>query len=110
MLGRNLLWVARQHGHSMATMLSVYAAWVEGASEADVIAIREAMNATRCGGEDLHALPRLRRPQLVRPRKADRLLLPLRPPTEATSWPAANPCAGDWAADWVLALRGLRNQ
>jgi len=30
MIGRNLLSVARQHGHSAATMLSVYAAWIEG--------------------------------------------------------------------------------
>ena len=43
MIGRNLLWVARQHGHGVATMLSVYAAWIEGSSEADVVAIREAM-------------------------------------------------------------------
>jgi hypothetical protein len=35
MIGRNLLWAARQHGHSVATMLSVYAAWVEGRSEAE---------------------------------------------------------------------------
>ena len=75
-VGRNLLWVARQHGHSVATMLSVYAAWVEGAGDADVIAIREAMNATRCGGDGLHALPRTRRPAPRPPRKADRLLLP----------------------------------
>ena len=29
MLGRNPLWVAKQHGHSIATMLWVYAAWIE---------------------------------------------------------------------------------
>jgi hypothetical protein len=26
MLGRNPLWVAQQHGHSISTMLSIYAA------------------------------------------------------------------------------------
>jgi integrase len=42
MLGRNPLWVAKQHGHRIATMLSVYAAWVEGARECDIAAIRRA--------------------------------------------------------------------
>jgi hypothetical protein len=45
MLGRNPLWVAKQHGHSISTMLSIYAAWVEGALEVDVETIRESMNA-----------------------------------------------------------------
>ncbi len=31
MLGKNPLWVARQHGHSVRTMLEVYAAWADGA-------------------------------------------------------------------------------
>jgi hypothetical protein len=43
MMGRNPLWVAKQHGHSILTMLTVYAAWTEGALEADVAAIRQAM-------------------------------------------------------------------
>jgi len=43
MLGKNPLWVALQHGHRIATMLSVYAAWVDGARECEVIAIRRAM-------------------------------------------------------------------
>lgn len=34
MIGRSALWVARQHGHSVATMLRAYAAWPEGAVEA----------------------------------------------------------------------------
>jgi hypothetical protein len=33
MLGKNPLWVARQHGHSVRTMLEVYAAWADGAVE-----------------------------------------------------------------------------
>jgi hypothetical protein len=47
MLGKNPLWVANQHGHRVATMLSVYAAWVEGARECDVAAIRRAMGFDR---------------------------------------------------------------
>jgi hypothetical protein len=45
MMGRNPLWVAKQHGHSISTMLSIYAAWVDGALEVDVETIRESMNA-----------------------------------------------------------------
>ena len=44
MVGRNPLLVAKEHGHRPTTMLSVYAAWTEGAVEADITAIRDAMN------------------------------------------------------------------
>jgi len=43
MVGKNPLWVAKQHGHSVQTMLDTYAAWTEGARESDVEAIRQAM-------------------------------------------------------------------
>jgi len=43
MLGKNLLWVAKQHGHSVEVMLRMYAAWLEGSTEADIHAIKEAM-------------------------------------------------------------------
>jgi integrase len=43
MIGKNPLWVARQHGHSVRTMLEIYAAWAEGAVESDVAAIAQAM-------------------------------------------------------------------
>jgi hypothetical protein len=43
MIGKNPMWVAKQHGHSIATMLRAYAAWTEGASEIDIVAIRGAM-------------------------------------------------------------------
>ena len=46
MIGRNPLLVAKEHGHRPTTMLSVYAAWTEGAVESDITAIREAMNCT----------------------------------------------------------------
>ena len=43
MIGKNPLWVAKQHGHSVQTMLEVYAAWTEGTKETDIDAIRKAM-------------------------------------------------------------------
>lgn len=45
MLGRNPLWIAKQHGHSITTMLRVYAAWAEGAIESDIRAIKGAMRS-----------------------------------------------------------------
>lgn len=39
------LWVAKQHGHSVQTMLETYAAWLEGTTEADLGAIQKAMEA-----------------------------------------------------------------
>jgi integrase len=46
MAGKNPLWVAKQHGHSIATMLRAYAAWAEDTAEVDVEAIKRSMNAT----------------------------------------------------------------
>lgn len=46
MLGKNLLWVAKMHGHSVPTMLETYAAWIEGSTEADVEAIKRAIEST----------------------------------------------------------------
>src|SRR5581483_48303 len=46
MIGKNPLWVAKQHGHSVQTMLETYAAWTEGAQESDIEAIRRAMADT----------------------------------------------------------------
>ena len=43
MLGKNLLWVAKQHGHSVEVMLRMYAAWIEGATDSDIHAIKQAM-------------------------------------------------------------------
>jgi hypothetical protein len=43
MLGKNLLWVAKQHGHSVEVMLRMYAGWLEGATESDIHAIKNAM-------------------------------------------------------------------
>src|SRR6185437_2348643 len=47
MIGRSALWVARQHGHSIATMLRFYAAWADGALESDIDAIRATLNSER---------------------------------------------------------------
>jgi hypothetical protein len=44
MTAKNALWVAMQHGHSIATMLGAYAAWLVGAAEVDVEAIKRSMN------------------------------------------------------------------
>jgi integrase len=46
MLGRNPLYVAQQHGHRILTMLTTYTAWTEGSLEADVAAIRRAMDTS----------------------------------------------------------------
>jgi hypothetical protein len=46
MTGRSALWVARQHGHGISTMLRFYAAWTEGAIEADIAAIQAAMTTS----------------------------------------------------------------
>jgi hypothetical protein len=43
MLGKNSLWVARQHGHSAHLMLGVYATWMEGTDAAAIAAIEQAM-------------------------------------------------------------------
>jgi integrase len=43
MLGKNLLWVAKQHGHSVEVMLRMYAAWLDGATAADIQSIKQAM-------------------------------------------------------------------
>jgi hypothetical protein len=64
MAGRNPLWVAKQHGHSICTMLRVYAAWADDAVESEVDAIKRSMNpharlssTTRCSFSAAHRLP-----------------------------------------------------
>ena len=47
MIGRSALWVARQHGHSISTMLRFYAAWSDGAGEHAVDTIRATLNSER---------------------------------------------------------------
>jgi len=43
MIGKNPLFVARQHGHSLVTMWRTYAAWMDGALESNIGLIRAAI-------------------------------------------------------------------
>jgi hypothetical protein len=43
MIGTNILLVTEEDGHSVQTMLSTYATWTKGATEADIETIRRAM-------------------------------------------------------------------
>jgi len=43
MMGKKPLWVAKQHGHSLETMLRSYGAWAEGAVETDIGHVERAM-------------------------------------------------------------------
>jgi integrase len=54
MLGKNLLWVAKQHGHSVEAMLRMYVAWLEGATESDIQATKQAMEITPAAREATH--------------------------------------------------------
>jgi integrase len=44
MIGKNPLFVSRQHGHCVTTMWRTYAAWMEGVLESDIALIQAAMN------------------------------------------------------------------
>lgn len=68
MTGKHPLWVSKQHGHTVLTMLTTYAAWTEGTRPEDAKAIRKAMRAlahattlrlqpTTTAGEALEGLP-----------------------------------------------------
>ena len=57
MLRRSPLFVAKQHGHAILTMLTIYAAWTEGALPADVAAIRRAMTASAHAARDTRPTP-----------------------------------------------------
>ena len=81
MVGKNPLWVAKQHGHSVQTMLDTYAAWTEGAQESDVGAIRSAMaGAPERVPQELPAIVNAEAPQTAR------ISPPLRPRNLAIEW------------------------
>jgi len=84
MLGKNLLWVAKQHGHSVQTMLDVYAAWIEGSKESDLEAIRQAMESSPRArswiAAGVSALQRQRRMEVTPPRA------PISPQNLAPIW------------------------
>ena len=58
MIGKNQLFVSRQHGHSVTTMWRTYAAWMEDALETDIALIQAAMNG------DGRAIERVSNPQI----------------------------------------------
>jgi integrase len=47
MVGESPMWVAQQHGHSVITMFTVYAGWIQGASPEDIATIRAALDMAR---------------------------------------------------------------
>ena len=49
MIGKNLLWVAQNHGHSATVMLKVYAKWLKGSTDKDVAKISVAMGFATSG-------------------------------------------------------------
>jgi hypothetical protein len=49
MIGKNLLCVAQNHGHSPAVMLKVYAKWLTGSTNKDVAKIEAAMGLASRG-------------------------------------------------------------
>jgi len=57
MVGKNLLWVAKQHGHSVATMLATYGTWIEGSQNEDLEAIKRAMAASPRSAVRLRLVP-----------------------------------------------------
>lgn len=59
MLGNDPLWVASQHGHSVPTMLGVYAGWAKGAVRSDVAVIERAMGERPHSGGVLSRIRRL---------------------------------------------------
>jgi hypothetical protein len=60
MSGKSPLWVAKQHGHTITTMLKAYAAWTEGATRSDIQAIKRAMAAEARASERTHRADGLR--------------------------------------------------
>jgi integrase len=83
MIGRNPLWVAKQHGHSVQTMLEVYAAWTEGAKEADIEAIKRAVESSPRRPVPHTVGPGSVRPQVLKHADPD----PLQAPGFATNTP-----------------------
>jgi integrase len=46
MIGKNLIKLAQEDGHSIETMLRKYTAWTKGATEADIAVIKQAMETS----------------------------------------------------------------
>ena len=73
MVGSNPLWVAQQHGHSPFTMLTVYAAWIQGSRRSDIVAIRCAMREPPGKESDLQSKPSSERLPGCRSHRANRI-------------------------------------
>jgi hypothetical protein len=56
MIGKNLMWCARQHGHSAQVMLEMYGRWIDGSTDADIEAIKQSMRA-EATSEQVHGAP-----------------------------------------------------
>ena len=90
MIGKNPLWVAKQHGHSVQTMLETYAAWLDGTTESDLLAIKCAMegpSGPRLRGREASIASRVAHPRelslpLESPKAVTRLSLEEQPETE----------------------------
>jgi hypothetical protein len=96
MVGKNPLWVAKQHGHSVHIMLDVYAAWTEGAKDPDITAIKQAMQS---------------RPKLEAGRTPTTSLIPLHSPDFVTSLSlASRRCSANRGKlkEWIGGERGIR--
>jgi integrase len=65
MIGKNPLWVAKQHGHGVQTMLETYAAWLDGTTESDLRAIKAAMDGP-CTASIRSVKRQVPKPSLVR--------------------------------------------
>jgi hypothetical protein len=57
MLGKNLVRVAKQHGHSVQMMLSTYAAWLEGSQQSDIDAIEATLEARAFASREHQRVP-----------------------------------------------------
>ncbi len=82
MIGKNLMWCARQHGHSVQVMLTMYGAWIEGSTEADIDAIKRSMQASATAEEIYGAEP----PQPPLNPRAGATKVPLEGPWGRLSW------------------------
>jgi integrase len=108
MLGRNPLFVAQQHGHSVLTMLTVYAAWTRGSLEADVVAIRRALDEPAYATREGNAKPAA--PGTPQSTEAVEAPPPIanaksEAPAAANNAPTSTT---DWAIDWPTADREIK--
>ncbi len=110
MLGKNLLWVAKQHGHSVEVMLRMYAAWLDGATETDIHAIKQAMEKrpaacaafldSRTAISSIVAASNHMREIVIRPLKSPEFGSRLAVGKSATTLSAGNDLEKKWRRGW----------